>query len=59
MDVVEDVLCGRVSVGRVGGGVGGGGGVFVDVEVILGLGRVLEVEMMISGGEQRIDRIAH
>lgn len=59
VDVVEDVLDGGVSVGGVGGGGWAGGGVFVDVDVILGLGRVLEVEMMISGGEQRIDRIAH
>lgn len=54
--VVKDVLGGGVAV-RGGGRTGRV--VFVDVYFILGLGWVLKVEMMISGGEQRIDRIAH
>lgn len=74
VDVVEEVLCWGVAVGSVGGGGRGWGRVSSvqrgAVKIILGGGRgglglgrvlevVLEVEMMISGGEQLIDRIAH
>lgn len=71
--VVEEVLYGGVAVGGVGGGRRVGGRVSVQgvgINFILGgagcglglgwvLKVVLEVEMMISGGEQLIDRIAH